>query len=155
MKKGWGSSQKGFTLIELLVVVAIIGILVAIAVPNLLDAVDRSKQRATVAEMRLWAISLQEYASQQPAGQFPPPSGAPIQVDQNFRDVLVPFTINTLDLEDGWKFRYWYETDLVSSYTFRSCGKDGICGLGINPSIWFNYKLDIVIVDGIFVNSPS
>ena len=62
MKKGWGSNQKGFTLVELLVVVAIIGILVAIAVPNLLDAIDRSKQRATVAEMRLWAISLQEYS---------------------------------------------------------------------------------------------
>jgi prepilin-type N-terminal cleavage/methylation domain-containing protein len=155
MVKGWGHKEEGFTLVELLVVVAIIGILVAIAVPNLLDAIDRSKQRATVAEMRLWAISLQEYAAQQPAGQFPPPAGAPIQVDQNFRDVLVPFTINTLDLQDGWTFRYWYQTDLVTGYTFRSCGKDGICGLGVTPSTWFNYKLDIVIVDGIFVNAPS
>src|SRR5262245_42259550 len=128
MTKGWGS-DKGFTLVELLVVVAIIGILVAIAVPNLLDAVDRSKQRATVAEMRLWAISLQEYYSQK--STYPPPGGAPFQVTQGFRDLLVPFTINTLDLEDGWKFQYWYESDLSASYTFRSCGKDGICGLGV------------------------
>ena len=153
MKKGWGANQKGFSLVELLVVVAIIGILVAIAVPNLLDAIDRSKQRATVAEMRLWAISLQEYYAQ--LSTYPPPSGAPIQVTPAFRDLLVPFTINTLDIEDGWKFAYWYETDLAASYTVRSCGKDGICGLGVTPSTWFNYKLDIVVADGIFVNAPS
>lgn len=153
MVKGWEYKEKGFTLVELVVVVAIIGILVAIAVPNLLDAIDRSKQRATVAEMRLWAIALQEYYAQ--LSNYPPPGGAAVQVDQNLRDRLVPFTINTLDLADGWKFPYWYESDLSATYTFRSCGKDGICGLGVTPSTWFNYSLDIIIVDGIFVNAPS
>ena len=153
MVKGWEYKDKGFTLVEVLVVVAILGILVAIAVPNLLDAIDRAKQRATVAEMRLWAISLQEYYAQ--FSNYPTPGGAPVQVDQNLRDKLVPFTINTLDLDDGWKFRYWYESDLSASYTFRSCGKDGICGLGVTPSTWFNYSLDIIIADGIFINAPS
>ena len=45
MKRG----LKGFTLIELLIVVAIIGIIVAIAIPNLLNAIQRAKQKRTMA----------------------------------------------------------------------------------------------------------
>src|SRR5690242_19521966 len=44
--------QKGFTLIELLIVVAIIGIIAALLIPNFLDALQKAKQKRTVADMR-------------------------------------------------------------------------------------------------------
>jgi prepilin-type N-terminal cleavage/methylation domain-containing protein len=52
---------RGFTLIELLIVIAIILILIAIALPNFLEAQTRAKIVQVKGEMRTLAIALESY----------------------------------------------------------------------------------------------
>lgn len=46
------NKKRGFTLVELLVVIAIIGILAAVVVPNAMTAVEKSKVKKTIADMK-------------------------------------------------------------------------------------------------------
>ena len=55
-------SKKGFTLIELMVVIVIIGILVAIALPNFISAQDRAKVSSVKANMHTAQTQLETYA---------------------------------------------------------------------------------------------
>ena len=55
------SLPKGFTLIELLIVIAIILILIAIALPNFLEAQVRAKVARVTADLRTIAIALESY----------------------------------------------------------------------------------------------
>ena len=59
--------ESGFSLIELLIVVAIVGIIATIAVPQLLDAIDRGRQRRTMADMRKVATANGTYRVDQGA----------------------------------------------------------------------------------------
>ncbi len=54
--------KNGFTLIELMVVIVIIGILVSIALPNFVAAIDRAKQASVKSNMRVIQSIAETYA---------------------------------------------------------------------------------------------
>lgn len=71
-KRAFASQRSGFTLIELLIVIAIILILIAIALPNFLEAQMRARVTSAQSEMRGLAVALEAYRTDWP--RFPPQS---------------------------------------------------------------------------------
>jgi prepilin-type N-terminal cleavage/methylation domain-containing protein len=63
-------SPKGFTLIELLIVVAIIGILAAIAIPNILTAQRRARYSKAASETKTATTNAMLYGMDN--GRYPP-----------------------------------------------------------------------------------
>jgi general secretion pathway protein G len=144
-------NQGGFTLIELLIVVAIIGIIASIAIPNLLSAVDRSKQKRSMADMRTIGTALEAYATDH---NFYPVSPADTPIGPAVATLLQPTYTQAVPLTDGWdqSFRYGTESD-GTSYTLRSWGKDAIKNGTLGATSDFN--CDIVFQQGRFIAWPE
>jgi type II secretion system protein G len=156
--------KRGFTLIELLIVVAIIGIIVAIAIPNLLNAIQRAKQKRTMADMRATGTATEAYAVDN--NQYPASAGTPFPTGLSFptttilanvQNQLIPTYIQRIPLADGWNSWFLYTTgNNNQDYIIVSVGKDGSATsttTALGPTNDFN--ADIIFIDGQFVQFPE
>ena len=64
-------NKKGFTLVEIMIVVAIIVLLAAIAIPNLLRARLNANEAASIASLRTLSSALESFRSAQSTPAYP------------------------------------------------------------------------------------
>ena len=138
----------GFTLIELLIVVAIIGIIAAIAIPNLLNAIDRGKQKRTMADLRSIGTAIESYAIDN-SGY--PATGANLAA---LAGVLEPLYMRGMPMTDGWN-RAINASCAVTEYTVCSGGKDGGACVNDAGGQTGAFNDSITFANGQFVQWPE
>lgn len=163
--------QGGFTLIELLIVVAIIGIIAALLIPNFLDALQKAKQKRTVADIRNTGTAMMSWLTDQVAAAA---AGQAVvnEVDLSSYDPithpalnaqLAPRYIQAVPLEDAWGSDYSFylttaQFDSDDLMAIRSPGQDGVFSGTTYTSNSFkptDYAEDIVWANGYFVRWPG
>lgn len=161
--------RAGFTLIELLIVIAIIGLIAAILIPNLLEALQKGRQKRTMADLREFGLGMAQYWTENAGGGA---AGAvtieisdwagTASVDE-IEQAVVPDYMPQLHTEDGWGNAVEYRVQLISPprsfYALaRSQGADAEYSGDTYESGAFevtDYGQDIVWADGSFIRAPA
>ncbi|MFN2442648.1 MAG: type IV pilin protein [Thermoanaerobaculia bacterium] len=157
LTSGSGSSVAVAVAIGLIVLVGFGGILAAIAVPNLLTAIQRSKQKRSMADMRSIATALEARATD--TNEYPDVGSV-----NELGPLLVPTYIRALPELDGWERSFEYacwssvEGTPCDSYLLLSRGKDGAPEakeLDQLEGPTTNFDCDILYANGSFIQWPG
>ena len=145
--------NRGFTLIELLIVVAIIGIVATLAIPNLLVALQRARQTATMNDIRSIGQAVTSYVADH--ASVPDVSGTVSEFNQPWFKYYYPKTFPT---RDAWGYPLRYTASGLT-YSIISLGRDGRAGPEPPEDFYriselWQFSYDIVYSNGTFTRSP-
>lgn len=157
-------TSRGFTLVEMLIVLGVVGVLAAIALAQYGNAMNRARQKKSMADMRALAIAWESRASDHGrynAAGFVYPSVSYDPVDMI--DHLTPTYIKTLPERDGWSNPFDFAADQLvgaaaeaQTYAIRSRGRDNLAeGPTYLSSTTTRFDCDIVFANGNFVVYPQ
>src|SRR3989441_8745536 len=143
-------TSAGFTLIELLIVVAIIGLIAAIAIPNLMSALNKAKQTKTMADIKAIGSALETYA----VDNNTYPKGLSDANAQALGQYLSRY-LKTIPPGDGWNNPWHVDTNSAGTvYTITSYGADGVAGT--NPGgPTGDFNCDIIYTNSSFYQWPQ
>ncbi len=139
-------TQRGFTLLELLISVTIIGVLASIAIPGLMNALDRGRQKRTMADLKTLAEAIEAYAVDNSVY----PTAATMT---ELSVVLRPVFARAVPVEDGWGHGIVVDC-AAGSYTVGSGGKDG-GALDFVGGPTTDFDDAIILSNGQFVQWPE
>jgi general secretion pathway protein G len=149
----------------LVTIVIVLSILGAIAIPNFLTALNRSRQKRTMADMRTIATALEARATDEDTYAI---ESLPVSLTATDFTSLTPVPLNALERAltpkymrmppprlDGWENEFEVRVG-AKSYGIRSRGSDG----DADPIIRFNYRIqsfeeDLVFAGGNFIQYPE
>jgi len=143
------STSLGFSLVELLIVVAVIGLVSAIAIPNLITVIQRARQTRSMADLKTIAraVSLYEQDS----------TGFPVETSlvsvENLRSSLQGY-MGDFKATDGWGRPFMYISN-GRDYTLISYALDGVASLPYTIGPIHRLEEDIVMSNGVFVQWPE
>ncbi len=134
--------EKGFTLIELLMVIGVLAILTVLLIPNLHTAIQKAKQKETMASIASIATACAHYLTD--TGYAPSAGTQSGELEENgeFVKVIAPAYIKSCPIGDEWGNPFLvYTGSAVSSvydipedeigdddFLVVSLGRDGIDG---------------------------
>ena len=113
------SHNQGFEVVMIMPALFVAGIVSAIAIPNLLTALQKGKQKATMGDLKTIGTAIQVYV----LDKMEAPQGNSLA---EIKSKLQPFYIKQLPMTDAWGHKLFYTSGPgKEDFAIGSAGKDG------------------------------
>jgi type IV pilus assembly protein PilA len=98
--------KRGFTLVEIMIVVAIIALLAAIAIPNLLRARHNANEAAAIASLKTISVACESFRAAQTPPRYPDDLAELGDAEPPYIDDALADAIDATNSRQGYWFTY-------------------------------------------------